>query len=163
MTSWLYVSRRLDLLWLPEDPLFGDVILVSDRPHFRLTARVAVWLEHAADALDRRWADGQLTPADRDEALAALRVVWEFAAAYLDPATLRQARTLPPELPPVPAVPVWEECYPLRRPEPARPHPVPQPAPRPTPKRVRSARRTAAGERFAADAGPLFTAAREEV
>lgn len=113
--AWLYVSRRLDLIWLPDEPLFGELFFLDGRPHFRLTARVAVWLEHATDALDRRWADGQLTPADRDEALAALRVVWAFAAAHLDPATLRQARTLPPELPPVPAIPEWDECHPPSR------------------------------------------------
>lgn len=163
-SGWLFISRRLDLVTLPSHPLFGaPVILLGDRPHYRLTPAVVAWVERMGAVLDERVRAGQI-PADQlAEYTAALHAVWRFADAVFPAADLASARAGAAPLPAVPWLPDGSFPAVLSAPSaPPRPRPVSLP-PRaeiaPRPKRRQNGRtNTAGGEKFVADAGGLFAA-----
>lgn len=163
-SDWLFVSRRLDLVSLPSHPLFAaPVILLGDRPHYRLTPAVVAWVERMGAVLDERVRAGQL-PADQlAEYTTALHAVWRFADAVFAAADLHAARSAAAPLPAVPWLP--DGSFPAvlsASAAPPRPRPVSLPtpagvAPRPKP-RHNGRRKAAGGEKFVADAGGLFAA-----
>lgn len=163
-TDWLFVSRRLDLVYLPSHPLFAaPVILIGDRPHYRLTPAVVAWVERMGGVLDERVRAGQL-PADQlAEYAAALHAVWRFADAVFPAADLHASRAAAAPLPAVPRLPDGSFPAVLAAPvTPPRPRPVSLTppagvAPRPKP-RHNGRTKSAGGERFVADAGGLFAA-----
>ena len=163
--DWLYLSRRLDLAWLPDRPFYAmSVIILGDRPHYRLTPGVVAWVERMGVVVQERVRAGQLGPDQESEYITALQAVWAFADAFLDAAEVRAARAAAAPLPAVPWVPgaVLERVVvtgtitvpAVHTPASVRPAaPPPPPAPN---KRPRAKPKRASGEKFAADAGGLF-------
>ena len=107
---WLYASKRLDLKWLPNVPLWStEVIAFGPESHtvpfFRLTPTLLVWLERAGEHLERECLAGAVPRDQLDGYLDAMRDVWAFAERHIDPAAVQAARATKPELP-EPAVPM---------------------------------------------------------
>lgn len=101
---WLYASKRLDLKWLPNVPLWsGEVIAFGPEartvPFFRLTPTLLVWLERAGEHLERECLTGAVPRDQLDAYLDAMRDVWAFAERHIDSAAVHAARTTKPELP----------------------------------------------------------------
>jgi|GEM_PF-3960265 len=107
---WLYASKRLELKWLPNVPLWsGEVIAFGPEartvPFFRVSPAVLVWLERAGEQLERECLAGSVPRDQLDAYLDAMRDAWAFAERHIDPAAVHAARTTKPELP-EPAVPM---------------------------------------------------------
>lgn len=106
--AWLYTSRRLDLEWLPNVPIWSAATLSLGRAtasesangdgpiiFYRLSPQVLVWLEHAGAALEHLVVTGGSNAPARDQVDAyceAMNQVYQFAAAHLSPAEVRAAR-----------------------------------------------------------------------
>jgi hypothetical protein len=163
-SHWLFISRRLDLVYLPSHPLFAaPVIVLGDRPHYRVTPAVVAWVERMGAVLDERVKAAQL-PADQlAEYTAALHAVWRFADGAFTPAELAAARAAAAPLPAVPWLPdgsfpaVLTATVPPPPPRPVTSPPRDPGAPRPKPRPTRR-KKTAGGEKFVPDAGGLFAA-----
>ncbi len=107
---WLYVSKRLELKWLPNVSLWsGEVIAFGPEartvPFFRLSPTLLVWLERAGAHLERECLAGAVPRDQLDAYLDAMTYVWAFAERHIDPAAVHAARTTKPELP-EPALPM---------------------------------------------------------
>lgn len=114
---WPYLTRRLDLTWLPNVPFWGEpVILFTPVPnppsapnpppvvYYRLTPSLLAWLERAGEQLETA---GDIVQAA--EFVLLMVPIWEFAATHLPPAELAAARRGPtPVLPEPPAAAVRE-------------------------------------------------------
>lgn len=99
---WLYVSRRLDLDWLPNVPLWsGQAVRFGATVFYRLSARTLVWLEKAGEGLEKQCLAGQVASSELDAYLTAMEVVWAFAAEHLNEQAVRAARQKAPALPEV--------------------------------------------------------------
>lgn len=116
--SWLYVSKRLDLEWLSNVPLWwapvitfagGDSDLSTTAPgvnstaFYRISPAVVAWLEAAGLSLEATCISGQTDRGQLDAYLEAMAVVWRFTDQYLHPDTMRAVRGQPgivlPEVP----------------------------------------------------------------
>jgi hypothetical protein len=103
-TAWLYVSRRLDLEWLPNEPLWAAVSLTiglatGPTAFYRLSPAVLVWLETAGEQLEGQWRAGKVERSQVDEYLAAMDTVWEFARVNLSGQAVSEQRGKPVGLP----------------------------------------------------------------
>jgi hypothetical protein len=97
---WLYVSKRLDLEWLPNVPLWSSpVISLGGVAYFRLTAVVLAWLEAAGSSMERKHVADELVAGQMDEYLRSMDVVMQFANVCLSADTVRAARAGTIELP----------------------------------------------------------------
>lgn len=98
--AWLYVSKRLDLDWLPNTPFWsGEVITFGATAFYRLTSQVLVWLEAAGDVLESHYRAGQVDHGQLVEYVNAMEVVWLFARSHLQRDSVVAARLQPPSLP----------------------------------------------------------------
>ena len=108
--AWLYVSKRLDLEWLPNVPPPRDIptarplwgapaISLGGRVYYRLSAAVLVWLDAAGEQLEAGMNAGTVPRSQVDEYLKVMTEVWAFAACHLSDDAIRTARKRPPELP----------------------------------------------------------------
>lgn len=107
-STWLYVSKRLDLQWLPNEPLWAVPVLTIESAigvtvFYRLSARVLNWLTQAGHQLERQWESGELARDQLDAYLEAMGSVWTFAGEHLSEAARDRARLLPASLPEVDA------------------------------------------------------------
>jgi hypothetical protein len=101
--AWLYVSKRLDLVLLPNTPLWcSPVVTLGTTVYYRLSPAVAHWLDCAGRALEQKFIDGTCGRDQIDAFCEAMTTVWEFAAANLDPDAVCEAKDSAPELPQVP-------------------------------------------------------------
>lgn len=101
--AWLYVSRRLDLEWLPNTSLWAAAALtIGPTAYYRLSATVLVWLEVAGERLEGQWRMGTVARQQLDEYLLAMDVVREFARMNLSGEAVRSQRARPPTLPDAP-------------------------------------------------------------
>jgi hypothetical protein len=83
--AWLYVSKKLDLEWLPNVPMWsGEVISLGSTVYYRLTPQVYAWLDRAGTVLEKAVLAGSRERSQLDAYLVSIRVVWEFAAWYLE-------------------------------------------------------------------------------
>lgn len=105
--AWLYVSKQLDLEWLPNAPLWAAaVIRLGERWFYRLTPDVVAWLEGAGPQLEAHVLAGKAGRDQVDAYVAAMLEVWRFAREAFEPAELAEARAVrTPRLPEVPAIP----------------------------------------------------------
>lgn len=110
--AWLYLSRRLDILFVPNEPpwvvplfAYGPLppIVPGDHldqpkpppapvPYYRLTPSVLVWFERAGVHLEAELLGGRLPRSQFDEYAAAMVEVWVFADAWLEVGEVRAAR-----------------------------------------------------------------------
>lgn len=110
--AWLYLSRRLDLLFVPNEPpwvvtlfTYGPLPPVvrgahldqpkpppAPVPYYRLTPSVLVWFERAGVHLEAELLAGRYQRAQFDEYVAAMVEVWSFADAWMDVGEVRAAR-----------------------------------------------------------------------
>jgi hypothetical protein len=106
--AWLYVSKRLQLEYLPNTPLwsapvitFGDTSIPTAL--YRLSARVLVWLEKAGDQLEAAWQNGLIARTEIDAYCNAMAEVWAFAGEHLRGEAVRAVRPskIAPTLPDV--------------------------------------------------------------
>jgi hypothetical protein len=103
---WPYVSKRLDLEWVPNAPFWSaPVIRFGAVWHWRLTPAMVVWLEAAGRQLEEQVVSARVARDQLDVYIRVMDEVWLFAAAAFDLAELAAARAKPPTLPEVPAVP----------------------------------------------------------
>lgn len=83
--SWLYVSKRLDLEWLPNEPLWASpVIRMGETAYYRLSARTLVWLNVSGLSLERQWQADRLPRDQLNAYLEAMGTVWHFAGGRLN-------------------------------------------------------------------------------
>lgn len=82
--TWLYVSKRLDVVELNNTPLTsGPVIFLGDTPYYRLTPGVFCWIESAGEHLASLVRSGKVP---RDQLAEFSRVhmqLYTFAARYI--------------------------------------------------------------------------------
>lgn len=99
---WLYVSKRLDLVALPNEPLWcSPVLTLGTTAYYRVSPDVLHWLDCAGRVLGTKYEAGQVTRDQVDAYLDAMSAVWVFAAAHLDPGACEYAKGHTPELPDV--------------------------------------------------------------
>lgn len=99
-TDWLYISRRLDLQWLPNVPFWSAATITFDKGDgpvifYRLSPQVLVWLEHAGTALERLVVSGGSNAPDRGQVDAyceAMETVYRFANVRVPRAETQAAR-----------------------------------------------------------------------
>jgi hypothetical protein len=85
---WLYLTRRLELADVPNDPPWVvPAFWLGEVVYYRLTPAVLAWLEAAGEKLD---AGGQRAFVE------AMAPVWEFAERWLDPGEVSRARRAVP-------------------------------------------------------------------
>ncbi len=97
---WLYVSRRLDLAWVPSGPhdrlwavpVFTQGSTDTPRAFFRLSPAVLVWLKLAGEHLERETVAGRADRGQLDAYLEAMNEVWCFATKNLSGDAVRAAR-----------------------------------------------------------------------
>jgi hypothetical protein len=100
---WVYVSRKLDLEWLPNAPLWAaPVVRFGATWFYRLTPAVLAWLDAAGRQIEDAVLAGKVGIDQLDAYLAVMAEVWRFADRVFDPAA---TRAVPAKLPEVPAVP----------------------------------------------------------
>lgn len=98
--AWLYVSKRLDIEWLPNVPLWAaPVITFGEAAYYRLTANVLAWLEAAGESLCTQVAAGNLERDQLSTYLDAMDVVFAFAYDHIPSAEIIAARSQSPSLP----------------------------------------------------------------
>lgn len=108
--SWLYVSKRLDLEWFPNTPLWSSSVIsihsagtptvpATVTVYYRLSARTLNWLEKAGYSLERQWLSGSLPRTELDTYLTAMHAVWTFSANHLTEQSRAAARLTSPSLP----------------------------------------------------------------
>ena len=98
--AWLYVSKRLELLSLPNEPLWASaVVTIGTTTCYRVSPAVAHWLDCAGRALEQRFIDGTAGRDQIDAYLEAMTTVWEFVAANIDSEAVCAAKDQPPVLP----------------------------------------------------------------
>lgn len=103
-STWLYVSKRLDLQWLPNEPLWAvPVLTIGPVVYYRLSARTLNWLNQAGYQLERQWESGELARDQLDAYCVAMGTVWAFAGTHLSETAKDQGRLLPASLPEVDA------------------------------------------------------------
>src|SRR5262249_26912269 len=110
---WLYVSKRLDLEWVPVAPIWSAPAIwfttgtqPTPTPHYPLTPAVIPWLERAGEQLELRAAAPNARGDDVNQAAEFVRLmkpVWDFARDDLSAAEVSRARRQRPveELPEV--------------------------------------------------------------
>lgn len=81
--AWLYVSKRLDFHWLPNEPFWWQPVLslgsiANPVAFFRLSARVLIWLEWAGELLQQSYQTGQLARDQMTTYLEAMDTVLIF-------------------------------------------------------------------------------------
>lgn len=106
--AWLYVSKRLDLAWLPDVPSCqAPVVWLAGRPHYRLTPAVYWWVRACGPVLEQRLA-GRLAAAEIAPAQAveecrryveAAELAGRFVAAAFGVEAVEAWRHRPPQLP----------------------------------------------------------------
>jgi hypothetical protein len=102
--SWLYVSKRLVLEWLPNDvgPMWwGPVISLNGVAFYRLSARMVNWLEKAGEQLQCKFEVGQVARDQLTEYADLMVTVWAFAGEHLSGEAVKVARVQVPTLPDV--------------------------------------------------------------
>lgn len=116
---WLYVSRRIDVFEVPNEPLWDVVAFTWSKagdpkptPYYRLTPQVITWLDAAGAALERQVLTGQASRDQLDLFIESMNPVWVFSGRCLDRAAVRSARLEPPSLPLVADGPRWDELVP---------------------------------------------------
>lgn len=87
MTGWLWVSKKLDLVVLPDDPAFDEIVWVGDVLHYRLTPPVWAWLWRAVSA----YVDRRATKEQADEAMAQMHKVDAWMGSVFPLPVLRAA------------------------------------------------------------------------
>lgn len=100
--AWLYVSKRLDLVAFTNDASglwCSPVLTLGIATYYRIAPQVLHWLDTAGRALEAKYAAGAITIDQVTAYLAAMGVVYAFAAANLDPGACERAKELPPVLP----------------------------------------------------------------
>lgn len=108
--AWLYVSKRLDLQWLPNTSLWAAPVLTiglttgsvtgsatgsAGLPlvvYYRLSAQVLTWLNEAGHHLQQLWETGKVDRSQLDAYCEAMGVVWEFAGRHISEAARDAAR-----------------------------------------------------------------------
>lgn len=91
--DWLYVSKRLNLEWVPNTAFWsGDVMILGQTVFYRLTPRVLIWLEWAGQLLERQYVAKKLERSQIDAYLTAMESVWRFAWTWFSPAARQQER-----------------------------------------------------------------------
>lgn len=101
--TWLYLSKRLELLALPNEPLWCQpAISIGATVYYRLTPNVLYWLDCAGRTLEAKHEAGAVGRDQVDAFCEAMAAVYPFAAAHIDPTACEQARALPPTLPDAP-------------------------------------------------------------
>lgn len=113
--SWLYVSKRLDLRWLPNVSLWTlpAITFTSDTSNddtsavtfYRLSAQVLVWLNACGHYLEAQYLTGHLDRNQLDVYLGAMAHVWRFTGEHIEPAAVEAAKGQPAALPDVVAAP----------------------------------------------------------
>lgn len=90
---WLYVSKRLELEYLPNVHLYQlSAISFGSTTFYRLSARVLVWLSVAGEQLEASTLKGEYPREQFDEYLTKMDVVWAFAGAWLSSEAVVRAR-----------------------------------------------------------------------
>lgn len=108
--AWLYVSKRLDLEYLPNTPLWSlpviSITAVGHSPalYYRLCAAVLAWLEAAGEILERKLNAGELYAYEVTNYVEHMQPVWAFAQRWLSEAAVSQARRLVSKKLPEPVV-----------------------------------------------------------
>lgn len=107
---WLYVSKRLDLVSLPNEPLWAVPVLTIESAtavtvYYRLTSQVLTWLTQAGYHLQQLWEADKVDRNQLDAYCEAMGTVWGFAGTHLSEAAKDRARLLPASLPEVDAGP----------------------------------------------------------
>lgn len=98
--AWMYVSKRLNVVYLPNVPLWsGECLTLGAVAYYRLTAEVLAWLELAGVALERQHLARQLPEGQLDEYLRVMNEVWVFAGRHIGGSEVRRARSEVAELP----------------------------------------------------------------
>lgn len=104
--AWPYTSKRLDLEWVPNAPIWSaPLIRFGSTWFYRVTPAVVAWLDAAGRQLEDSVVAGKAGRDQLDVYLAVMIEVWRFADAVFDPAELAAARAVTPKLPEVPAIP----------------------------------------------------------
>lgn len=104
-SAWLYVSKRLALEWVPNDPTWcaPTLSLGTAGVFYRLSPDVLHWLTAAGRSLESRFVAGGVHRDQVDAYVDAMQAVYAFAACYLDPAACELASCCEPKLPAAPA------------------------------------------------------------
>ena len=91
--QWLYVSRKLDLIFLPSSSL--NTVGVGATTYYRLTAAVVVWIENAI--ADRDESGRHFTPDELQSVISAQDVIYRFARDRFADGELDAARRAGPQ------------------------------------------------------------------
>lgn len=96
------MSRRLDLEWLPNVPVWSlPTVVLGSTVYYRLTATVLHWLDLAGQQLERDHLAGHLDRSQIDIYLTAMTQVHLFASRHLAPSTVEAAKSKAATLPDV--------------------------------------------------------------
>lgn len=107
---WLYVSKRLDLIEVPNTAPWRVLAFTYGRESpvafYRLTPQVVVWLDSCGMILERQVLAGESPRSTLDDYLRHMDEIWRFASLNLDVEKVRAARMEPASLPPVHGGPI---------------------------------------------------------
>jgi len=107
---WLYVSKRLDLLEVPNTAPWRVLAFTYGRESpvafYRVTPQVVVWLDSCGVMIERKVLAGESPRSTLDDYLRHMDEIWRFASLNLDVEKVRAARMEPASLPPVHGGPI---------------------------------------------------------
>lgn len=102
---WLFVSRRLDLIEVPNEPMWRVPAFTQGNPpvpYFRVTPQVVAWLDAMGAIMERDVLAGKTPRETLDDFCDHMQPVWRFASLYLDGDLIHAERQLSPSLPTTP-------------------------------------------------------------